>query len=93
MIATRSLWIAPFFGEVHGFGVTARGNAALVMAAAMSLGALAYGPIERVLGGPKLTTLIGSLVTGAAFVALGLVGHGERRRSARVFSRSSAPQA
>ncbi len=75
VIATRSLWIAPFFGEVHGFGVTARGHAALVMAAAMSIGALVYGPIERVLGGPKPTTLIGSLVTAAAFVALGLVGH------------------
>ena len=59
VIATRSLWIAPFLGEVHGFDALERGNAALAMAAAMSLGALAYGPIERWLGDPKLTTLIG----------------------------------
>ncbi|MDQ4135502.1 MAG: MFS transporter [Pseudomonadota bacterium] len=74
VIAARSLWIAPFFGEVHGFSVTERGNAALVMAAAMTLGALAYGPIERWLGSPKTTTLAGSLVTAASFVALGLAG-------------------
>jgi len=75
VIAARSLWIAPFFAEVHGFGVTERGDAAFVMAAAMSLGALAYGPLERMIGSPKATTLLGSLVTGAGFVALGLLGH------------------
>jgi MFS family permease len=47
VIATRSLWIAPFFGEVHGYDLAGRGHAALLMGAAMSLGALAYGPIER----------------------------------------------
>ena len=74
VIATRSLWIAPFFAEVHGFGITERGNAALVMGTAMSLGALAYGPIERAIGSPKRTTLLGTLVTGAAYLALGFFG-------------------
>jgi predicted MFS family arabinose efflux permease len=74
VIAIRSLWIAPFFGEVHGYDVTARGNAALVMAVTMSLGALAYGPIERALGHPKTTTLAGSAATGLCLVALGLFG-------------------
>ena len=74
VIAMRSLWIAPFFGEVHGLGATARGHAALVMAAAMSLGALAYGPLERLIGGAKRTTLIGSVVTGVVLVALGVAG-------------------
>ena len=74
VIAIRSLWIAPYLGEVHGFDATQRGNAALVMAIAMSLGALAYGPLERALASPKLTTLIGSLLTGACLVALGLLG-------------------
>jgi MFS family permease len=74
VIATRSLWIAPYFAHVHAFGVTEQGNAALIMATAMSLGALAYGPIERALGSPKATTLVGSLLTGLCFVALGLIG-------------------
>jgi predicted MFS family arabinose efflux permease len=75
VIATRSLWIAPFLADVHGFNVTERGNAALVMATTMTLGALAYGPIERALGSPKATTAAGSVVTGGAFLALGLAGH------------------
>jgi predicted MFS family arabinose efflux permease len=74
VIASRSLWIAPFFGQVHGFSVTERGNAAFVMATAMILGALAFGPIERWLGSPKAATLAGSLVAAAAFITLGIVG-------------------
>jgi nitrate/nitrite transporter NarK len=74
VIATRSLWIAPFFAEVHGFGIAERGHAALLMAAAMSLGALAYGPIDRLVGSAKWTTLIGSAVTASAYFALGLAG-------------------
>ncbi|MFO1149823.1 MAG: MFS transporter [Alsobacter sp.] len=74
LIAVRSLWIAPFFGQVHHYDAAARGNAALAMAAAMSAGALAYGPIERWTGSPKVTTLAGTLVTGAGFLALAAWG-------------------
>ncbi len=80
IIAVRSLWIAPFFGQVHQYDAVARGNAAFVMAAAMSAGALAYGPLERWIGSPKTTTLIGSIVTGLAFLGLGVWG--ERSASA-----------
>jgi MFS family permease len=72
VIAVRSLWIAPYFGEVHGFGSVARGNAALLMAVAMTLGALAYGPLERLLGGPKVTTVAGSLLAASSLLGLGL---------------------
>jgi predicted MFS family arabinose efflux permease len=74
IIAVRSLWIAPFFGQVHDYDAVQRGNAALVMAIAMSAGALAYGPLERWVGSPKATTMAGSIVTGIAFLALGLWG-------------------
>jgi MFS family permease len=74
VIAIRSLWIAPFFGQVHGFDVTERGNAALVMAMAMTLGALLYGPLERLVGHPKITTLAGSVLTGLCLSILGLYG-------------------
>lgn len=75
VIALRSLWIAPFFGQVHGFDAVERGNAALAMGAALSLGALAYGPFERWIGGPKPATLAGSIITAAALLTLGLAGH------------------
>jgi hypothetical protein len=71
--AERSLWIGPYFFEVHRLDPIARGNAILVMSIAMSAGALAYGPAERLLRSPKRTVLIGSLVTAPAFVLLGAV--------------------
>jgi MFS family permease len=76
VISTRALWIGPFFGEVHAFDATARGNAALAMAAAMALGALAYAPIERLLGHPKPAVAFGSAATAACFLALGTFGNG-----------------
>ncbi len=74
VIALRSFWIAPFFAQVHGFDVTQRGNAAFLMALAMSLGALAYAPVERLLDDPKATSMIGGIVTGVSLVALGFYG-------------------
>ncbi len=70
----RSLWVAPFFGQVHGFDVGERGQAALLMAAAMSLGALAYGPLEKRFGGPKPTVIAGTLVAIVSLAALVLFG-------------------
>jgi len=72
--ALRSLWIAPFFGEVHGYDVAARGRAALLMAAAMTAGALAYGPLERLFGDPKRTVLFGSVGAGLALAGLAVFG-------------------
>ena len=72
--ALRSLWVAPFFGNVHGFDVVARGNAALVMAIAMTLGALAYGPLEKWIGSAKRTALMGSVVAIAALGGVALFG-------------------
>jgi predicted MFS family arabinose efflux permease len=70
--AERSLWIGPYLLEVHALDAIARGNAILAMSIAMSIGAIAYGPAERLLRSAKLTVLIGSVVAGAAFVALGV---------------------
>lgn len=75
VIAIRSLWIAPYLQLTHGFDPAARGEAALAMAACMSVGALAYGPIERIIGNAKATVVVGSLLTALPLVALGLFGH------------------
>ncbi|MDQ4061346.1 MAG: MFS transporter, partial [Pseudomonadota bacterium] len=69
--AERSLWAGPYLSEVHGLGAVSRANGVLAMAVAMSVGAFAYGPLERLLRGPKSAVLLGSLITGALFVALG----------------------
>ena len=72
MLAERGLWAGPYFSEVHGLAPVSRGNALLAMAACMSLGALAYGPLDRILGTRKWVVTGGSAVTAACFIALGL---------------------
>lgn len=72
--AERALWIAPFLGEVHGLGSIARGNAALLMAAAMAIGGIAYGPIERLFGAAKPTVLAGNAGVVLLFVLLAAFG-------------------
>jgi hypothetical protein len=59
---------------VHGFTVTQTGNAALVMAITMSLGGLAYGPIERLIGDAKATVVAGSVLTILCYLMVGLFG-------------------
>jgi MFS family permease len=74
VISLRGLWIAPYLAEVHGFGKTALGHAALLMGLSMALGSLAYGPLERVIGAPKPLALVGTLTAAAALVLLGFSG-------------------
>lgn len=74
IVATRSLWITPFFRDVHGSDLQELGLVALMMSVTMTIGALAYGPVERWSGSPRRTTLWGSLVTGISFIIMGLFG-------------------
>lgn len=76
MLAERGLWVGPYFAEVHGLGPVARGNALLAMAVAMSLGAMAYGPLDRLFHTRKWVILPGSLITAAAFILLALAAPG-----------------
>jgi len=66
----RGLWIGPYLADVHGLDPVARGNAALVMAIAMSVGAFVYGPLDQWLGTRKWVVVAGSVLTAAAFIAL-----------------------
>lgn len=71
LLAERGLWAGPYFSQVHGLNAIERGNAILAMAAAMSLGALAYGPLDRLFGTRKWIVVAGNTATAAAFLALG----------------------
>jgi predicted MFS family arabinose efflux permease len=70
VLGERGLWAGPYFAEVHGLEQVARGNALLVMAGAMSVGALLYGPLDRLLGTRKWIVAPGALLTAIGFVAL-----------------------
>lgn len=74
VLAERGLWAGPFFSSVYGLDPLARGNALLVMAAAMSAGAMAYGPLDRLLGTRKWVVFGGAAVTTLCFGALALPG-------------------
>ena len=71
ILAERGLWAGPYFSDVFGLAPIARGNAILAMAAAMSLGALAYGPLDRWFGTRKWVVTGGVALTALGFIALG----------------------
>ncbi|MEZ5925957.1 MAG: MFS transporter [Hyphomicrobiaceae bacterium] len=73
MLAERGLWVGPFLSEVHGLGPIERGNAILAMAAAMSIGALLYGPADRIFGTQKWVVVAGTALTTLLFLGLGLM--------------------
>ena len=74
VLAERGLWAGPYFASVFGLEPVARGHALLVMAAAMSAGAMAYGPMDRLLGTRKWVVFGGVTVTALCFAALALPG-------------------
>lgn len=74
VLAERGLWAGPYFSSVYGLDPVARGNALLIMAAAMSAGAMAYGPLDRLLRTRKWVVFGGVLLTAICFAALALPG-------------------
>ena len=67
----RGLWAGPYAAGVLGLDVAGVGQVALGMAAAMILGNLAYGPLDRILGTRKFVTLGGSVLCALAAASLG----------------------
>lgn len=73
VVAERGLWIGPYFAEVHNLAPIPRGDAVLAMAVAMSLGAIAYGPLDQWFGTRKWVAILGTVATGGLFLLLGAV--------------------
>jgi MFS family permease len=71
VLAERGLWAGPYFADVHGLEPVARGNALLGMAAAMSVGAMIYGPLDRFLGTRKWIVAGGVGLNALGLLALG----------------------
>lgn len=70
--AERGVWMGPFLADVYGLNLAERGNAALLMGAAMCVGAIAYGPLDQWLNARKPIVIAGSLATASGFLALWL---------------------
>lgn len=73
ILVERGLWAGPFLHEVHGLGTAERGNALIGMAIAMAIGALVYGPMDRVFGTRKWIAFAGGALTVLGFLALAFV--------------------
>ncbi len=73
VIAERALWAGPYFADVHGLGPIARGNALLVFAVTMSVGALVLGALDQPLQTRKWLVVCGCGMTAATFAALAWV--------------------
>jgi MFS family permease len=71
LLAERGLWAGPYLADVHGLGSVDRGNGLLVMAAAMSFGAMVYGPLDHWLHTHKWIVAAGTLLTATSFLYLG----------------------
>ncbi len=74
VVATRSLWITPFFRDLFHYDLSELGHVAFLMSSFMVVGALAYGPLERVIQSTRRPTLWGGYLTGACFLGLGYFG-------------------
>ncbi len=72
VVVERGLWVGPYFAEVHRLEPISLGNAVLAMAISMSLGAFAFGSLDRVLGRPKALVIWGTALTAMFFGLLWL---------------------
>ncbi|MCI4661589.1 MAG: MFS transporter [Neomegalonema sp.] len=68
----RGIWAGPYLADVQGLEVAEIGFDTTIMALAMALGALVYGPLDRIFGTRKGVIATGSLLTviGVALFAL-----------------------
>lgn len=68
----RSLWVGPFFGQVFGLDVIARGNVTLYLALCMTASAMFAGPLAARFDSPRKVVLVANIVCALAFLLLGL---------------------
>jgi MFS family permease len=69
------IWAGPFLRDIHQLGPLERSHILLVMALAMSSGALIFGPLERWLGMRKRLVLAVFALIALLFVALAAFAH------------------
>jgi MFS family permease len=68
------LWGGPYLAHIYGYGLEERGTVLLIPVLAQIAGSMAWGPMERLMGGYKLPVLIGAGATAAALGGLAAAG-------------------
>lgn len=59
----RGLWAGPFLADIHGFDIEAIGQATFVMAMALIVGTITYGPLDVLFNTRKWVPFVGVGVT------------------------------
>jgi predicted MFS family arabinose efflux permease len=70
VIAVVGLWGGPYLHDVHGLGTTERGDVLSVIAVALVLGTLLYGPLEKHFGNRRQLVTLGCLAAAATLAGL-----------------------
>ena len=73
MLTVLGIWGGPYLFDVHKLDGVERGNVLLAMGVAQTLGILAYGPLDRVLGSRKKVVFIGALISALVLGAMALI--------------------
>ncbi len=68
------LWGGPYLTHIYGYTLEERGSLLLIPVLAQIIGALIWGPMDRVLGSHKLPVLAGALSSATALGFLALAG-------------------
>lgn len=68
----RGLWAGPYFSQVHGLEATEIGNITLLVAVAMVVGTLAYGPLDTIFNSRKGVIFFGNCITAVALAVWAL---------------------
>ncbi len=68
------LWAGPYLSDIYGYDLAARGDTLLAMAIGQIIGALAWGPTDRLFGGSKIPVTVGALATMATLIGFAAVG-------------------
>lgn len=66
----RGLWIGPYLRDVYGLDTGQIGQATLIMGAAMIIGTLTYGPLDRVFKTRKWVVFVGGIGSVISITAL-----------------------
>ena len=73
-VVVVGLWGGPYLTHIYGFTLTERGNMLFVAVVAQIVGAVVWGPTDRLFNGYKLPILTGQLLTAATLGLAAWIG-------------------
>jgi MFS family permease len=73
-VVVVGLWGGPYLTHIYGFSLTDRGNMLFIAVVAQIVGAVVWGPTDRLFNSYKIPVLTGHLMTAAALGLAAVVG-------------------